>query len=119
MKLSLSRCIRAVLLLVSLQAGTVLACDAIEDGCLGCTDDELQICMQVLVAEICDAGGGQAKCDQRRVYDDAERHSAGIEPRISPDRRGSQRSCGRAAVPHTHSSIVGGNEVSAGSRWSC
>jgi hypothetical protein len=74
MKFSLSRYIRAILLLVSLQAGTVLACDAIEDGCLGCTDDELQVCMQVLVAEICDSGGGLAKCDQRRVYDDAERH---------------------------------------------
>jgi hypothetical protein len=74
MKFSLSGYIRAILLLVSLQAGAVLACDAIEDGCLGCTDDELQVCMQVLVTEICDSGGGLAKCDQRRVYDDAERH---------------------------------------------
>ena len=74
MKLTLSRCIRPILLLATLQTGTVLACDVIEDGCLGCNDDELQICLTALVNEVCNAGGGTAKCDQRRVYDDAERH---------------------------------------------
>jgi hypothetical protein len=74
MKLTLSRCIRAVLLLATLPVGAALACDAVEDGCLGCNDDELQICITALVAEVCNAGGGMNKCDQRRVYDDAERH---------------------------------------------
>ena len=30
--------------------------------------------MNALVSDVCNAGGGIARCDHRRVYDDAERH---------------------------------------------
>jgi hypothetical protein len=74
MKLSVTGCIRKLLLAAALYSGSALACDPIEDGCLGCNDEQLQVCMNAFVAEVCNAGGGMARCDQRRVYDDAERH---------------------------------------------
>lgn len=56
-----------------LHSGTVLACDPIEDGCLGCNDDELPVCLDEFVNEVCDAGGGVEHCNRRRVFRDAER----------------------------------------------
>lgn len=50
-----------------------LACDDIEDGCLGCTDSELVACVDMLIVGLCEAGGGIDYCDTGRVRDDAER----------------------------------------------
>ena len=50
-----------------------LACDDIEDGCLGCTDSELVACVDMLIVGLCEAGGGLEYCDTGRVRDDAER----------------------------------------------
>jgi hypothetical protein len=74
MKLTLTGCIRTLLLLAAFHGGAALACDPVQDGCLGCNDEELQVCMNAFVTEVCNTGGGMARCDQRRVYDDAERH---------------------------------------------
>jgi len=49
------------------------ACDDIEDGCLGCTDEEMVACVDMLIAGICEAGGGGEFCDTGRIRDDAER----------------------------------------------
>jgi len=51
----------------------VQACDDIEDGCLGCTDSEMVACVDMLIAGVCDSGGGVEFCDTGRVRDDAER----------------------------------------------
>ena len=74
MKLSLTGRIPGLLLLAAAWSTPALACHPIEDGCLGCTDDQLAVCMDTLVLEICNAGGGLNQCDKRRIYDDAERH---------------------------------------------
>ena len=74
MKLTLTGCIRTLLLLAALHGGAALACDPVQDGCLGCNDEELQVCMNQFVVEVCNSAGGMGRCDQRRVYDDAERH---------------------------------------------
>ena len=65
---------RGLILSSVLWAGSAMACDPSYDGCLGCNDDELRVCMNQFVIDVCNAGGGMARCDQRRVYDDAERH---------------------------------------------
>ena len=64
-----------VMLLTLLTFGStvVQACDDVEDGCLGCTDDELVACVDMLIAGICEAGGSGEFCDTGRVRDDAER----------------------------------------------
>lgn len=54
-------------------SSNVLACDAHEDGCLGCRDDELLVCVENFVMEVCNAGGGYDYCDKGRVRDDIER----------------------------------------------
>jgi hypothetical protein len=61
-------------LLFTLCAGSALACKPAQDGCLGCNDEELPICLQDFVREVCEASGNPANCDSRRVYDDVERH---------------------------------------------
>ena len=61
--------LRGLILSAVFQAGSAQACDPSYDGCLGCNDEELRICL-----EACDAGGSMARCDHRRVYDDVERH---------------------------------------------
>jgi hypothetical protein len=66
--------IRGLILSAVFWTGSALACDPSYDGCLGCNDEELQICLEAFVAEVCDAGGSMARCDHRRVYDDVERH---------------------------------------------
>ena len=49
------------------------ACDSDVDGCLGCGDDELTACLNNLVQEICNEGGGVESCNTRRVFKDAEK----------------------------------------------
>lgn len=73
MKLVISWC-RHALLLASLCAAPALACDHAFDGCLGCNDDQLPVCLQAFVADICESSGNPANCDTQRAYDDVERH---------------------------------------------
>ena len=61
------------MLILALFSGAALACDPVEDGCLGCADEELRACMDKFVLDICQAGGGIDACDKRRAYDDVER----------------------------------------------
>lgn len=68
-----SRLLAWVFLAAACHAGNVLACDPVDDGCLGCTEQALPACMDTLVTEICDTGGGTENCNRRRVYDDLER----------------------------------------------
>ena len=51
-----------------------LACSPEQDGCLGCNDEELPVCLQVLVQDICRSSVNPTNCDTARVYDDLERH---------------------------------------------
>jgi hypothetical protein len=53
---------------------SALACEPEQDGCLGCDDDELQVCLQSFVIQICQESGNPANCDTGRVYDDVERY---------------------------------------------
>ena len=73
MRLTTSWWLRGLLLGTACQAGSALACDPADDGCLGCEDKQLPACMEQVVIEICNSGGGVERCDQRRVYDDLER----------------------------------------------
>jgi hypothetical protein len=74
MKLRFSGLILGILLgWASIPAG-VLACEPEQDGCLGCDDDELPVCLEAFVMEICQASGNPANCDTGRAYDDAERY---------------------------------------------
>ena len=74
MKLGNSWCRRALIVFSMLGMGNALACDHSFDGCLGCTDDQLPVCLRAFVAEICETSGNPANCDTQRVYDDVERH---------------------------------------------
>jgi hypothetical protein len=74
MRLSVICLIKGMLLGGALVSGSVLACDQGFDGCLGCNDDQLPVCLDALVQEMCKASGDMASCDVQRVYDDAERH---------------------------------------------
>ncbi|HYQ73184.1 MAG TPA: hypothetical protein VET88_14790 [Gammaproteobacteria bacterium] len=49
------------------------ACDDIEDGCLGCRDDELPACLDKFVAGICSAVPPGEYCNEARARDDLER----------------------------------------------
>lgn len=73
MKLITKNTFYGLLLLGTLVPGAALACDPIEDGCLGCAEAELPACMEKFVLNICNAGGGIEACDRRRVFDDVER----------------------------------------------
>jgi hypothetical protein len=72
-RLKYRRSLQGILLAMACQAGSALACNPVNDGCLGCADNELQACMEQVVAEICNTGGGLENCDRRRVYDELER----------------------------------------------
>ncbi|MGB5178182.1 MAG: hypothetical protein WBP44_05570 [Gammaproteobacteria bacterium] len=74
MKLRFFRLIRGVVLGWALIPASALACEPEQDGCLGCDDDELPVCLQAFVAEICQASGTPLSCDAGRAYDDAERY---------------------------------------------
>ena len=49
------------------------ACDDIEDGCLGCRDEELPACLDKFVAGICSAVPNGEFCNEARARDDLER----------------------------------------------
>ncbi|MDX1698476.1 MAG: hypothetical protein R3308_09325, partial [Thiohalobacterales bacterium] len=66
--------LRTLFLAACLIPGHALACKPAQDGCLGCSDDELQACLTAFTEEICRASGNPENCDARRVYDDAERY---------------------------------------------
>ncbi|MEZ5541749.1 MAG: hypothetical protein R3F42_06875 [Pseudomonadota bacterium] len=74
MRLEISWYRHALLALALTCAGNALACDHAFDGCLGCNDDQLPICLQEFVASICETSGNPANCDTERAYDDVERH---------------------------------------------
>jgi hypothetical protein len=74
MKLSSFRLIRGVLIGWALIPACALACAPEQDGCLGCSDDELPVCLGNLVDNVCQTSGNPANCDSMRVYDDAERY---------------------------------------------
>jgi hypothetical protein len=65
---------RGLFLVLVLLSSNALACQPAQDGCLGCNDNELAICLQDFVKEICGSSGNPANCDSMRAYDDAERH---------------------------------------------
>ena len=74
MKLRFFRLVRGVVLGWALIPVSALACEPEQDGCLGCDDDELPVCLQAFVQEICQASGTPLNCNARRAYDDAERY---------------------------------------------
>jgi len=59
--------------LFALASQMALACSPEQDGCLGCNDKELSVCLEEFVQNICLSSGNPANCDAVRVYDDAER----------------------------------------------
>ena len=71
MKKYLSLFVASMLVLASQMA---LACGPGQDGCLGCNDEELPVCLQEFVQNVCLSSGNPANCDAVRVYDDAERY---------------------------------------------
>jgi hypothetical protein len=54
-------------------AAAIPACDAVEDGCLGCRDNELPGCLDNFAALICSNTRENEFCDQARAIDDLER----------------------------------------------
>lgn len=74
MKLGFTWCRHALILAAVSFSGSALACDHAFDGCLGCSDDQLPVCLHTFVKEICETSGNPANCDAERVYDDVERH---------------------------------------------
>ena len=73
MKLGISWYRDALIVAATLYAGSALACDPSFDGCLGCNDDQLAVCLHAFVKDICETSGNPANCDAERVYDDVER----------------------------------------------
>ena len=61
-------------LVLALLAGNALACQPAQDGCLGCNDEELPLCLHDFVREVCESSGNPANCDTQRAYDDIERY---------------------------------------------
>jgi hypothetical protein len=74
MKLPFSGLIQGVLLGWAFIPASALACGPEQDGCLGCNDEELPVCLQALIQDVCQATGNPVNCDTSRVYDDAERY---------------------------------------------
>jgi hypothetical protein len=54
--------------------GIASACDADEDGCLGCSDEALPSCLHAVAENVCSTLGNPQNCDRARIYDDAERY---------------------------------------------
>ena len=73
MKSTLKRLIYVLLCAGTFYSGTALACDPVVDGCLGCGDDELPACLNQLIEDICNEGGGIEFCNRERVFKDVER----------------------------------------------
>lgn len=74
MKLSFLGLARGILLGWAFIPASALACDPEQDGCLGCNDEELRVCLDTFVQEICQSSANPANCDVPRAYDDAERY---------------------------------------------
>ena len=74
MKLSFSSLIQVALLGWVFIPANALACGPEQDGCLGCNDEELPVCLHVLIEDVCQSSGNLANCDTARIYDDAERY---------------------------------------------
>ena len=55
-----------------LYSGAALACDPVENGCMGCNDDTLMVCINEIVTEICSNGRPGEYCDRRSATDDVE-----------------------------------------------
>jgi hypothetical protein len=53
---------------------SAMACEPEQDGCLGCNDDELPVCLSAFVEQVCESSGNPANCDAHSVYDDVERY---------------------------------------------
>ena len=73
MKVNVNGVVCGVLFAWMFSPAAALACDPVEDGCLGCRDAELPVCVGKLVGEICMAGGGDNFCDKRSATEDIER----------------------------------------------
>jgi hypothetical protein len=78
----------------------VPACDDIEDGCLGCRDDELPACLDKFVANICSEARPDQYCDEYRVIDDMERLIIMNTGRHMSDTRALIRSSGKYYLRH-------------------
>lgn len=63
-----------LLLSLCLLPGIASACDAAEDGCLGCSDEALPSCLHTVAENVCNTLGNPQNCDRQRIYDDAERY---------------------------------------------
>jgi hypothetical protein len=74
MKVSVVHLVKGMILYGAMLSTGALACDQAFDGCLGCNDDQLPVCLRAFVQDICKASGDPANCDTQRVYDDAERY---------------------------------------------
>ena len=74
MKISFTGLLQGIILGWAFVSASALACEPEQDGCLGCNDEELPVCLNEFVEDVCDASGNPATCDSRRVYDDAERY---------------------------------------------
>jgi hypothetical protein len=74
MKLSSLGLIQAALIAWAFIPAGAQACVPEQDGCLGCSDEELPVCLGSLVQNICQSSGNPANCDSGRAYDDAERY---------------------------------------------
>jgi len=92
--------IRGCVLACLLWPAWLLACDPDMDGCLGCTDVELPVCVEKIAVEICTNGGGFEYCDKLSAEEDIERivlRNTGVHmSRI----RALERSAGRYQRPH-------------------
>jgi hypothetical protein len=73
MKSSFITLVQGILLGWAFIPGSALACNPEQDGCLGCNDEELPVCLNTFVQEICESFNNPGKCDAPRIYDDAER----------------------------------------------
>jgi len=79
-----------------------LACDPDMDGCLGCNDAELPVCVDKLAAEICVNGGGFEYCDKIKAEDDIERLVLRNTGTHMSRLRAMLRSAARYQRPHPH-----------------
>ena len=66
--------LRGILLGCMLIPAGALACNPEQDGCLGCNDEELPVCLNIFVQEVCASFTNPGNCDAPRIYDDVERH---------------------------------------------
>jgi hypothetical protein len=78
------------------------ACEPDMDGCLGCSDAELPVCVEKLAAEVCRSGGGFEYCDKLSAEEDIEKlvlRNTGIH---MSRMRALVRGAARYQRPHPH-----------------